>query len=88
MHSNIAGIAKTLHSMTALNLKAISILVVEDESLLRRQLAAHLERFGADVTTADSLAAARQWLRDGQFDFALLDVNLPDGLGRCIGAVT
>jgi len=67
--------------MSATDLKALSILVVEDEPLLLRQLAAHLERFGADVTTADSITAARQWIRDGQFDFVLLDVNLPDGLG-------
>jgi len=62
-------------------LSGLSLLLVEDEPMLRRQLKANLERQGADVTTADSLAAARQWLRDGQFDFALLDVNLPDGLG-------
>jgi len=62
-------------------LDGLSLLLVEDEPLLRRQLAAQLERQGADVTTADSLATARQWLHDGQFDFALLDVNLPDGLG-------
>jgi DNA-binding NtrC family response regulator len=67
--------------MKATDLKAVSILVVEDESLLRRQLAANLERFGADVTMADSIAATRQRLRDGQFDFVLLDVNLPDGRG-------
>ena len=67
--------------MSASDLKAVSILVVEDESLLRRQLAANLERFGAEVVTADCIAAARQRLRDGQFDFVLLDVNLPDGLG-------
>ena len=62
-------------------LKGTSLLLVEDEPMLRRQLQAQLERQGADVTTADSLSAARQRLRDDQFDFALLDVNLPDGLG-------
>jgi DNA-binding NtrC family response regulator len=67
--------------MSAANLKTLNILVVEDEPLLRRQLAANLERFGTDVTTADSIAAARKRLQDEQFDFALLDVNLPDGLG-------
>jgi DNA-binding NtrC family response regulator len=67
--------------MNVTDLKTLSILVVEDETLLRRQLAANLERFGADVTMADSVAAARQWMRDEQFDFVLLDVNLPDGLG-------
>jgi DNA-binding NtrC family response regulator len=77
----MAGGAGTAIGMSATDLKAVSILVVEDESLLRRQLAANLERFGADVTAADSVAATRQHLRDGQFDFVLLDVNLPDGLG-------
>jgi DNA-binding NtrC family response regulator len=67
--------------MSATDLKAVSILIVEDEALLRRQLAANLEQFGADVTAADSLGVARKCLRDGQFDFVLLDVNLPDGLG-------
>jgi DNA-binding NtrC family response regulator len=67
--------------MSTTDLKAVSILVVEDESMLRRQLAANLERFGADVTAADSVAAARRCLREGQPDFVLLDVNLPDGLG-------
>jgi DNA-binding NtrC family response regulator len=62
-------------------LKAVSILVVEDDSMLRRQLTANLERFGADVAAADSVAATREHLRSGQFDFVLLDVNLPDGLG-------
>jgi DNA-binding NtrC family response regulator len=67
--------------MSATDLKTVSILIVEDESLLRRQLAANLERFGADVTSADSVATTRQRLSDGHFDFVLLDVNLPDGLG-------
>ena len=63
------------------DLKAVNILIVEDEPLLRRQLTATLERYGADVLGADSLAATRQRLGDGPFDFVLLDVNLPDGLG-------
>jgi DNA-binding NtrC family response regulator len=77
----MAGDAGTAIGMSATDLKAVSILVVEDESLLRRQLAANLERFGAEVAAADSIAVTRQQLRDGQFDFVLLDVNLPDGLG-------
>ena len=68
-------------AMSATNLKAINILIVEDEPMLRRQLTANLEQFGADVSAADSIAVARECLRDGQFDFILLDVNLPDGLG-------
>jgi DNA-binding response OmpR family regulator len=65
----------------ATELKSLNLLVVEDEPLLRRQLAANLERFGADVTAVESMAVARQGLNDEQFDFVLVDVNLPDGVG-------
>ncbi len=67
--------------MRTADLKALTILVVDDEPLLRRQLVANLERFEADVTAADCVAAARERLREEQFDFVLLDVNLPDGTG-------
>jgi len=59
----------------------LSVLVIEDEAMLRRRIAAHIEALGADVTGAESLAAARQLLSDLDFDFALLDINLPDGSG-------
>ena len=58
-----------------------SILIVEDEPLLRKQLAAWLERMGMDVTQAGDLASARRLASSLGFDFALLDVNLPDGRG-------
>jgi DNA-binding NtrC family response regulator len=62
-------------------LNGASVLLVEDEPLLRRQLAAFLERQGADVTAVGDLAAARRSAALLPHDFALLDVNLPDGLG-------
>ena len=62
-------------------LVGLNILLVEDEPLLRRQLTAHLESLGADVTGAGTLAAARRFIADLPLDVALLDVNLPDGLG-------
>jgi two-component system, NtrC family, response regulator AtoC len=62
-------------------LASLSVLVVEDEPLLRRQISSYLERLGADVTSADSVQRARKLIQDLSFDFALLDVNLPDGLG-------
>jgi two-component system, NtrC family, response regulator AtoC len=61
-------------------LSGLSILIVEDEPLLRKQVAAYLERLGADVTTAECLERARKLVEDLGFDFALLDVNLPDGV--------
>jgi DNA-binding NtrC family response regulator len=65
-------------------LEAVDILVVEDESLLRKQIIAHLESVGADVTGAGTLQAAKQSLANLNFDYALLDVNLPDGRGTTL----
>jgi DNA-binding NtrC family response regulator len=62
-------------------LASLSLLLVEDEPLLRRQLTAHLEALGADVTGTGTLAAARRFAADLPLDVALLDVNLPDGQG-------
>lgn len=62
-----------------MKLKGARLLLLEDEPLLRRRIAAHLEGLEADVTQASTLAEAREALRNLGFDFALLDVNLPDG---------
>ncbi len=67
--------------MLEADLNGLSILIVEDEALLRKQLAAQLERLRADVSGAGTLAVARQWAGEQGFDFVLLDVNLPDGQG-------
>jgi len=64
-----------------LPLQDAAVLLVEDEPLLRRQLVAYLERHGADVTAVGTLAAARAALTGQPYEFALLDVNLPDGSG-------
>ena len=63
------------------SLCGLSVLVLEDEAVLRRKLAAHLESLGGDITQAGTLAEARRLAAELDFDFALLDVNLPDGLG-------
>jgi DNA-binding NtrC family response regulator len=65
-------------------LAGLDILVVEDESLLRKQIAAHLESLGADVTGVGTLQVAKKSLAEFGFDFALLDVNLPDGRGTAL----
>src|SRR5262245_9431352 len=66
------------------NLSGLSLLVLEDEPLLRKQIATFLERLGADVTGVDTLEKARQMLADLSFDFAIIDVNLPDGVGTSL----
>jgi len=62
-------------------LSGTSVLVVEDDGLLRRQVVAYLEKVGADVTAVAEVGAARRALAELSFDLALLDVHLPDGLG-------
>ena len=62
-------------------LAGLSILIVEDDVLLRKQVAAQLERLSADVTAAGDIATARRLAGDLTFDFVLVDVNLPDGRG-------
>ncbi len=65
--------------MELIGLNGLSVLIVEDELLLRKQLAAELERLRADVTQAGTLKSARELAASLDFDMVLLDVNLPDG---------
>jgi two-component system, NtrC family, response regulator AtoC len=67
--------------MQIASLAGLSVLVLEDDPLLRKQLVSFLERLGADITAVDSLDKARKVVADLGFDFAIIDVNLPDGLG-------
>jgi len=67
--------------MLDVTLAGLSILVVEDERLLCKQITAHLEKLDADVTGANTVQAAKRFLADLDFDLVLLDVNLPDGRG-------
>ena len=62
-------------------LKGASILILEDELLLRKHLVAVLEQQDADVTAIGTVNEARRIVSSLSFDFALLDLNLPDGLG-------
>ncbi len=55
------------------------ILLLEDDAILRRRLAAHLRGQGAELTEAGSIAEARRLLAELRFDFALIDLQLPDG---------
>lgn len=57
------------------------ILIVDDENLLRKRLARFLESRGANVTAVANFAEGKNALESLSFDFALLDVHLPDGIG-------
>src|SRR5213083_2729453 len=67
--------------MASADLSGLKILVIEDDSVLRKRIAARLEALGAEVVGADALHPGRQMLEERSFDFVFLDVNLPDGLG-------
>ncbi len=60
-------------------LSGLRVLLLEDEPLVARRLAAVLKQHGADVAAAMTLADATRLARAEEFDLALLDVNLPDG---------
>ncbi len=71
----------TIPIMAKSPLAGISVLLLEDEVLMRKRLAAFLEKEGAEVTAVSTVAAARQALEGMSFDSAVIDVNLPDGRG-------
>lgn len=54
-------------------------LLLEDDAPLRKRLSAHLRARGAEVTETTSLAEAKSTLAVMRFDFALVDLHLPDG---------
>ncbi|MFT3870097.1 MAG: sigma-54 dependent transcriptional regulator [Nibricoccus sp.] len=55
------------------------ILLLEDDPSLRKRLAAQLRGFKTEVTEAANIEEARRLLREMRFDFALIDLHLPDG---------
>lgn len=57
------------------------ILIMEDETLLRKSLCHYLDSLGAMTYPAGSLAEARELRDSTELDFALMDINLPDGNG-------
>jgi two-component system, OmpR family, response regulator len=61
------------------------ILVVDDHHEIRDGLGAFLRRNNRRVTTADSVAAARNAMKVNRFDLILLDIMMPgeDGLSFC-----
>lgn len=59
--------------------RGCEVLLLEDDAPLRRRLAAHLRGLGAQLSEAGTLAEARRLAADLRFDFALVDLHLPDG---------
>lgn len=57
------------------------IMIVEDDTILNRTLGYNLASEGYDVTSAHNYKSAVQYLKEKEFDIALMDINLPDGSG-------
>jgi two-component system response regulator TctD len=62
--------------------KACGVLIVEDDHMTRLALAGILTRLGYRVNAAETVAQGLEGL-DGQ-KCAILDLNLPDGLGTTV----
>jgi DNA-binding response OmpR family regulator len=58
-----------------------SILIVDDESNLRRSLSLILQRAGYSVTAASGAQEAYQFLLAGAFDLVFLDLKMPETNG-------
>src|SRR3954463_12822179 len=55
------------------------ILLLEDDAPFRKRLAAYLRNQGVEVTEAGKIDEARRLLNTIRFEFALVDLHLPDG---------
>jgi len=61
----------------------LTVLVVEDEPVMRERLVEMLYKAGAtDVTECESAASAKKAFDEGKFQIVLLDLGLPDGNGH------
>jgi two-component system response regulator AtoC len=60
-------------------LKGKEILLLEDDLLLGKRIESKLEHAGLEVTRVQNCADAQRALEEMPFDFALFDLNLPDG---------
>ncbi len=60
-------------------LKGKELLLLEDDLLLGKRIESKLEQAGLEVTRVQNCADAQRALDEMPFDFALFDLNLPDG---------
>lgn len=67
--------------MTHASFQGQSILVVDDDDLLRQQLARAFERRGLEVRTAANLAEAKALITEESPELAVVDLKMPDGSG-------
>ncbi|MGI8330127.1 two-component system response regulator CseB [Actinomadura scrupuli] len=63
----------------------VTVLLVEDDEVIRKAVGMALERYGYEVAVAGDGLTGLELFRDGRHDLLLLDVMLPglDGIGLC-----
>lgn len=71
--------------MTPIDLTGSAILLVEDDVLIKHDLAEELSAYGAKVTVAGRLVEAME-LAEGEVSHAILDVKLEDGFVQPVAA--
>ena len=59
----------------------IKLLLVEDDEAIAAGLEYSLSQEGFDVTTCSDAASALNIIKAQDFDFAVIDISLPDGNG-------
>jgi len=59
----------------------LSVLIVEDDEIIRVSLKDRLRLEGIPVRAVDDIAAARRELEKGDIDMVISDIRLPDGSG-------
>ncbi len=69
----------TQPEMAQPNRDPLHVLIVEDEILIRMNLAEMLNELGAQVDEAGSLSEAQAAFGNGSYDIVITDINLPDG---------
>ena len=68
-----------LSMQTDHTLKGKEVLLLEDDLLLGKRIEAYLSNLGLETTRVENCAHAQDALQEMFFDFALFDLNLPDG---------
>ena len=63
-------------------MRSLSVLIIDDSKLINNSLTSSLRKRGFEVTQAFDLASAKEIIQDKSFDYALLDLELPDGVGE------
>ncbi|OYW29097.1 MAG: hypothetical protein B7Z47_05165 [Chthoniobacter sp. 12-60-6] len=78
---SLPAVPDPIAASPATTARPLRVLLVEDHEDTRRILHRLMTRWGHAVTTAGSVAEARQALAGGSFDLLLSDLGLPDGTG-------